>query len=196
MTTISGPSAGPAGGVVSPGRYASGARSDCTGVVVGGTSSARSGGWWTRNGALRRLSFLFCSLFCSRPPKSLAVNRGNHTATWKMTTDRRRAARPWPTQAERQWLKASPSMRTLQAMVGDGEKQKREACNAKPITPLPRLKVAVLCGLVACAMFSFAVIYPFLPFLVGWCECRPPTPAPPQLDFSDRLLCRWYCRPP
>ena len=40
---------------------------------------------------------------------------------------------------------------------------------AKPaVTPLPKRQVAVVCGLVACAMFSFAVIYPFLPFLVGW----------------------------
>ena len=36
------------------------------------------------------------------------------------------------------------------------------------VTPLPRRELTVLCGLVACAMFSFAVIYPFLPFLVGW----------------------------
>eukprot|EP01045_Picozoa_sp_COSAG04_P018361 COSAG04_NODE_1695_length_5903_cov_8.707099_2_plen_56_part_00 len=38
------------------------------------------------------------------------------------------------------------------------------------ITPLPKRQLFVICGLVSCAMFSFAVIYPFLPFLVGWCE--------------------------
>lgn len=53
-----------------------------------------------------------------------------------------------------------------------------ESERKRKVTPLPTRELSVLCGLVACAMFSFAVIYPFLPFLVG-CEYSHGTGPPP-----------------